>query len=231
MKGVWFGNKHSYYDFNLVLTRKELGSAEAKVIEIEIPAADGTLDLTEALTGDVKYANRTITLAFTCLTDRRKWMKVHSDLSNYINGQKMKVILDEEPSFFYVARLKVNELTVEEKVGEIIVEGTADAYKYDVSASNEDWYWDDLDFETGIINDTKEIKINGSRDLIIIGRRKKICPVIVVDSLMEVTFNGSTYQLKEGRNIVLGVVISEGENVLHFSGNGVITVEYRGGSL
>ena len=57
--GVIFGDNHSYRDWGLVTkTRPVIGSPEPKTIYIDIPEADGQLDLTESLTGEVKFKNR-----------------------------------------------------------------------------------------------------------------------------------------------------------------------------
>lgn len=47
MKGITFGTYHSYDDFNLLLTSKEVAAPKVKTIEIDVPGADGALDLTE----------------------------------------------------------------------------------------------------------------------------------------------------------------------------------------
>lgn len=49
MKGVTFGTYHSYDDFNLLLTSKEVAAPKVKTIEIDVPGADGALDLTEMM--------------------------------------------------------------------------------------------------------------------------------------------------------------------------------------
>lgn len=47
MKGITFGTYHSYDDFNLLLTSKEVAAPKVKTIEIDVPGANGALDLTE----------------------------------------------------------------------------------------------------------------------------------------------------------------------------------------
>ena len=55
MTGVKFDNIHSVNDLGLSLSTVEITPPEPKTYIIEIAGADGSLDLTEALTGDVKY--------------------------------------------------------------------------------------------------------------------------------------------------------------------------------
>ena len=55
MKGVRFGDYHSYNDFSLILTSKTIGTPTPKTETIDIPGGDGVLDLTEFLVeyGDI----------------------------------------------------------------------------------------------------------------------------------------------------------------------------------
>ena len=53
--GVTIGEKHTLKDWNLGWTAITLGFPEPKTYELDIQGADGTLDITEAVTGgDVK---------------------------------------------------------------------------------------------------------------------------------------------------------------------------------
>ena len=58
MKGIRFGAFHSYNDLGLILTKKEMGSPAVKVQQVDIPGADGNLDLTDFF-GEPKYENVT----------------------------------------------------------------------------------------------------------------------------------------------------------------------------
>ena len=50
MYGVRIGSKHTYDDFGLLLKSKpKIEPPEVKLIEIDIPGADGKLDLSTAL--------------------------------------------------------------------------------------------------------------------------------------------------------------------------------------
>ena len=49
MKGITFGNHHSYDEWGLVLKGKEIQAPEPKVQKIEIEGGDGFLDLTDFL--------------------------------------------------------------------------------------------------------------------------------------------------------------------------------------
>ncbi len=88
-----------------------------------------------------------------------------------------------------------------------------------------------LILKLGIINETNNISVKGSKEVVIYGRRKKVVPIITCDNPFELIFNGETYNLSNGTQKVLNVQICEGKNVLKFIGDGTVSIEYRGGSL
>ena len=63
MKGVKFGSLHSFNEWGLILSEKEIKSPKPKTIEFEIEGSDGVLDYTEFF-GGVKYENRQLTFKF-----------------------------------------------------------------------------------------------------------------------------------------------------------------------
>ena len=116
-------------------------------------------------------------------------------------------------------------------MGIITIDCDVEPYKYDITSSDEDWLWDSFCFESGIINETKDLKVDGELEIIIYGRRKKVIPKITCDNPIQVVFNSNTYNLSTGTQKVLNIQICEGENELKFIGTGTISIEYRGGSL
>jgi hypothetical protein len=48
---------------------------------------------------------------------------------------------------------------------------------------------------------------------------------------MKVTFNGTTHDLPDGTSRVINIRTVEGDNKLKFTGNGTVSVDYRGGCL
>lgn len=234
--GVTFGDKHSFRDWKLLLNeRPKISPPAVKTNYIDIPGGDGHIDATEALTGDVKYETRTIECTFVTIQARKKWPTLYSDILDYLHGQQMKIILDEDPDFYYIGRVSVNEWKSSEKYSTIVIDGEVEPYKYELFSSLEDWEWDSFNFETGIIREYKDLRVDGELALTIAGRRKRIVPAFIVESDdgsgLKVKFNGSEYDLPDGTSRVLNIVIGEGEYTLDFIGSGTVSVDYRGGRL
>ena len=126
---------------------------------------------------------------------------------------------------------RINQFQSDRSLGILTIDCDVAPYKYDITSSDEDWLWDPFCFEDGIINNTKNLVVNGELEVVIYGRRKKVVPWITCDNQFQVIFNSNTYNLSAGRQKVLDIEICEGRNVLKFIGNGTVTIEYRGGSL
>ena len=236
MDGVTFGTKHSYRDWGLLLkSRPVISPPSPKTVYVDIPGSDGVIDLTESLTGDVKFDNRTIKCEFVVLDARNRWSDIYSEIMDYLHGQRMRVRLDEDPTYYYEGRLQVNEWKSDKVTSIITIEGDVEPYKMEMFSSLEDWEWDSFNFETGIIRDYKEIRVEESLTFTIEGRRKSVVPSFTVvsddGSGLQVRFNGTTYDLPDGTSRVLNIVIKNGTNTLYFTGNGTVSIDYRGGRL
>lgn len=237
--GILFGEKHSWKDWNIVpTTRPVIAPPNPKLIKIEIPGADGEIDLTEAVSNDVKYYNRIGSLEFQ-VENPSQWGEVYSEIMDYIHGQQMKAVLDDNPDYYYFGRFFVNEWKSEKNRSLIVIDYDLDPYKYERYSSSEDWAWDSFNLETGIIRNYRDIMIDGTYTLQIQPTRKVIVPIITVKQYKEadrisVRYGwGDTYVLENGKNVIYEIKISTKNkyNMLTFSGKGVVTVEYRGARL
>lgn len=228
MIGVTFGDKHSFDDFGIYLTSKTINPPEPQTNTISVPLRDGSIDLTESLTNDVKYNDRKIDMTFSVVHPMEQWSDKVSEIENFLHGKRMKVVFDDDANFYYIGRLKVNEWSSQKSIGKLVIECVADPYKYDIQ---DDWLWDPFDFENGYISESENIPVSGSTTIVIVGKRKKTYPTITASSAMTVAYNGATYNLTEGINKLYDMILDEGENTLTFSGSGSVLIEYTGGSL
>ena len=92
LNDVIFNDEKSAYDeWNIVLTKPEIPLPEPKTSTVDIKGANGLLDLSEALTGDILYNNRTIKLNFEMMDDT-DFYDLISDISNYLHGRVVTVL-------------------------------------------------------------------------------------------------------------------------------------------
>lgn len=128
MKGIWFGDYHSYYDFNLILSQVNIPPAEPKITMIDIPGGDGSVDLTEAL-GDVKYKDRNCKFTFSVLpTDDFEEKK--REVSGLLNGLRCKITVDKDPDYYWIGRCSVDEYASDRNLHKIVIKAIVSPYKW-----------------------------------------------------------------------------------------------------
>lgn len=228
MNGVYFDGKHSYSDMGLILSSKTIEPPAPKINKVSVPSMNGSIDLTEALTNSVKYEDRKITLTFTVVDSRHLWATKISAIENYLHGQKMQIMFDDDPDYYYEGRVVVNEWTSSKALGTLNIECTVDPFKYTIG---DDWLWDPFSFETGVINEAPVVEVDGEETVTMEASIKDTCPEFYATSTMMVTFKGSTYTLSSGTSKIYDIIFDVGENELTFEGHGTVTILYKGGSL
>ena len=120
--GIKFGDYHSSTDLSLVLVKKVIDPSKVKETRISIPAADGSIDLTEALTGAVAYEDREMTFSFVKIGG--DFIAVFSDIQNKLHGKKMRITLDADPDYYYTGRVFVNAWSSNATTGEVEIRCT-----------------------------------------------------------------------------------------------------------
>lgn len=131
MKGIIFGSLHSYRDLRLILESKEMGAPTVKVNKIDIPGADSALDLTDYF-GKPTYEDVKHKFTFTSIEPQETFLSQFSQIKNAIHGKKVRIILDDDPSFFYMGRCFVSSFTNANGIGTVSVECECEPYKYKV---------------------------------------------------------------------------------------------------
>lgn len=197
----------------------------------DVPGADGTVDLSTALSGRPIYERREITMKFSCAHHGENWPGVLSEILQNFHGKEGKIVFGDDPMYYYNGRMSVSDYERKSGVARFTITANADPYKYELRSSLEDWLWDELNFETGIIREYGNIKVEGTYTLMVYGTERWTIPELTVSGQVSVTFEKKTYELKEGTTKIYGIVIKNGENQLVFSGNGTVSVNYRGGVL
>lgn len=204
---------------------------ELKSFFQEVPGGDGSIDLSETNSGRPTYKRREITMKFQCEMPMNQWSATVSNILREFHGKEGKVIFEDDPDYYYIGRMAVSDYERVVRTGAFIITVNAEPYKYELVSSLEPWLWDPFNFRTGLIRSYGNLQVEGTRELVIPGTERWIIPVMEVTGSLSLTFEGVTYPLKAGRNKLYDVVIKDGDNLLIFTGNGTVSVDYRGGIL
>ena len=204
---------------------------------VDIPGRDGFIDLSEAVAGHLTYRSRVIDLQMQGKRPKKQWDSVMSILRNKINGRICRFIFDNEKTWYWRGRVDIRDFSSLLSIGSFtITMPEAEPYKYSIHASNEPWLWDPFNFETDMITQIDEITVSGSEEVTIPAGHMYVSPEFVCRSITSspftVTDGNTTINLVNGKNKDPRIKVSGDEDVtLTFSGNGKVSIVYRGGSL
>ena len=235
---IYIGDKNTWDDFHLVSTdRPTVVPPEVRTVYVDAYGIDGPLDLSTALTGGILYKNRVGSWTFTAVNSMygvtdESWEIRYHKLANYLHGKKFKIVLEDDPNYYYMGRLSIDEWKSGKNWSSVTINYTLEPYKYEKFSSLDDWLWDPFSFETGIVREYKNIAVNGSYTLTIAGSERPVIPQFTVSAGgngMNVRYNGVTYTIPDGSSRNPNIVLREEESTLVIQGTGTISILYQGG--
>lgn len=208
--GVKFGDKHSTDDWDLLMIGKTIEDAEPKIIEVDIPGSNGKLDLTE-WTGEVLYNNRNLIFNFDIFDSPSNWWTLKEEITKYVHGKKLKIVLDQDDKYYYFGRCKVVDFSNETTVAHLTIECDCEPFKYK--------------------KDVTTKSITGTGTLNLSNGRKRVMPTITSNESMQFTFENKTFAVN-GTLQSPDIILKEGNNIIEvISGTGTLTVTYQEGEL
>ena len=214
LNDVIFNDEKSAYDeWNIVLTKTEIPLPEPKTSTVDIKGANGLLDLSEALTGDILYNNRTIKLNFEMMDDT-DFYDLISDISNYLHGRVVTVRLTKDEDYYYIGRASINNWECVKRKGIIVITVNCEPFKYAVQETIR---------TVNVIHETKTITLPNSR--------KRVCPNIDATGTVKLIIDDVEYDLIEGQQQLINFMLIEGDNIVKISANGTVRITYRQGAL
>ena len=213
MSDIRFGTKWARADYGLIVAPYSIPMPEPQTNFVEIPGRDGALDLSEAF-GTVRYADRIIPLT---LYVRAPFDALISAFAADVHGRRMNVIFDRDPTYYFDARVTVEDVERHAGYCELSLKCRAKPYKLE-------------HFETTIT-----VLPAGSATVTLTNTRMPVVPSITVSAEMtiEFTIGGLVYtiNLSIGSHVVPLLVLLEGDTEVEITGTGSITFAYRKGAL
>ena len=213
MSDIRFGTKWARADYGLIVAPYAIPMPEPQTNFVEIPGRDGALDLSGAF-GTVRYADRIIPLT---LYARAPFDTLISAFASDVHARRMNMIFDRDPTFYYDARMTIEDVERHWGYCELSLECRVKPYKLE-------------QFETAIT-----VLPTGIATVTLTNTRMPVVPSITVSAEMTLTFTiagvGYTINLAAGSHIVPSLVLTDGETEIDLTGTGSITFTYRKGAL
>ena len=158
---VNFGDKNTWDDWCIIPTSDPIiVPPSPKTNYVDVPGGDGSLDMSEILTGYPVFSNREGSLSFVAMNRNAssqpecnplKFRDLVAEIMDHLHGHKMRMILEDDPDYFYTGRFALESTNANINFNEIVIKYTLDPYKWSVRSSiNDDWLWDTFNFNTGI---------------------------------------------------------------------------------
>lgn len=166
---ITFGNKNTYDDWHLVSTsRPVIAPPKPKMQYVDIPGADGSIDLTESLAGRPVFSDREGSLEFYVLNDldgveNYNWSTVYEEITAYLHGQFMRMILEDDPENFYEGRFSINSWKTNEDRSTITIDYRLGPYKYNIHSTKSQLEVGDIFVLDGTVDDTSDTHLNYAR--------------------------------------------------------------------
>lgn len=212
MRGVYFGDNHTVADWGLILTAKTIDPPSPKIINVSVDGRDGSLDLSRALTDDIKYNDREASFSFLVTegtqSDRSYMINT---IVNALHGQRLKIIEPDLPNFYLIGECSVSNVSNDKAFGSFDVKAVCEPYRYMVD-----------EVERIVVATTTSVPVVLTNT----GRRTLI-PTITVNGSVNLAFNNTNVALETGTYKLTSLVLKSGTTVVNVSGSGTVVFKYR----
>lgn len=208
--------KNTWYDWKLILTDKAVLPPTPNTKYVKIDGMSGSLDLSEALTGQVTYGDRTVTASFWTDEGNRTYRtNLIQQITSALHGRKIQIIEPDDPEHYFYGRVKIKSVKRELEYITISIEATCEPWRYAVNESMRTVTVSEESVNTIIHN-------NGV---------KTLCPVISVKGDINITYNDNKISLTTGDYKISDIKLYQGVNIIGVSGKGSVTFTYREADL
>ncbi len=212
-KGALVGDEHTLRDWGAIITNTDvIGIPEPQTILLDVPGRSGRLDLSEVLTGDISYGNREIKMELAAEKDSEGWQEMCHHIFNKYHGRNVRVVFDDDPSFYYYGRVSVTDPKRLRRAGQMVLTVDAEPFKYELA-------------ETNVTYSAGTASLSGT----LANGRMMVSPTVTVSAPCQLYHEGKIYTLTAGKQSVPGFVLHEGDNAVSLTGTRSATFTYRRG--
>lgn len=216
MNQVIFDDVASFSEWGMICTSLIVDDPEPKESYVDIPFGDGSIDLTEAVTGEVSYKNRTLEATFAFKGPRSEWEPLKRKIRLYLHGKRRKIEATELPEHYLVGRCR----TSFEQDGAIL--------RMNVSATCEPYLYKKLQTVYNVTIDE-----TGTKTITCANSRQRVIPIINTTDTTNVQFGPVSFLIGSGVHRLTNLILKEGDNVIVLTAaeGTSIKIEYREGAL
>lgn len=145
-----FIGTNTWDDWHLIpSSRPVVASPGVTTNMVSIPGREGSLDMSEYLTGGIIYGDRSGSWEFYVDNDHESWITVKNKIMDFLHGKKLKCVLEDDPGYYYEGRFTLNEWRSEATNSIVVINYVVGPYKTFIDSSSAHLYqlWDPFNFE------------------------------------------------------------------------------------
>ena len=191
------GDLRAEYGLVLADADQVLNAPPYKEYLVDVPGADGQLDITDSIWGDVRYDLREQSLKFFVMPENvGDYERLKTRIFNHIHGRAFDFQFTFDPEYTYHGRISVKESQFALDAAFFIFEFKTDPYKTA----------EDILLYANAANGATFILPSG---------RKRVSPIFETEWPTYVEFEGVTYILPPGTNSIRDLWLRHGNNEIY----------------
>lgn len=216
--------KHTWEDWHLIPEQKPIIPPPAlREKYVDIPGANGQIDLTEALTGHPTFHQRTGSVRFLVDISQWSWEDAYTTIMNELHGRQVQMVLTDEPDWYYIGRVTVNSFESGQGLSRITLNYNVSPFRYSTKRM--------IGYDDLTVNSSLEIEV------VMPGVPAYQTPVISSTAAMTLTveredgYEAEINILAQDNKQYYTAILGPGVNTLTFTGNGKVSLDIRRVSL
>ena len=208
MRGILINETvHTGRDLNLVMTGKSLPAPKPQTYTVEVPGRNGVLDLSEFITGETTYNNRTLTFNFVGDGSRETVLNLIERMCEY-HGQTLIITTDDYLDWYYSGRAEVDYVDHGFYVEFTL---TVDAHP----------------FRLAINPKVYDFGVCEAQTITLVNEGRSVIPTITVTGEATISKGDVTVSISDGVYESEHFKLSKGDNEFTLTSTGSVNITYR----
>ena len=207
MRGISINGIHTAKDLHFVMTMQKIETPTVKTYKTDVPGRNGSLDLSEFLTGDIQYNNRQLNFKFLANGNRTDVIKIISSFMNY-HGRNAEIITDDFSDYYYSGRMTAKYVDF----------GVYVEFELSVDAEP---------FRMAKEKQQAVFQINSAAIFSINNPGVPVIPTVTVSDSVTIIRNEKRFSLSKGKYYENELKLFNGRNDFSIEGNAEVIFEYR----
>ena len=134
MRGVQFGEYHTADDWGLILNAKSIDPPTPKYVKVSVDGRDGDLNLSRALTGDLKYNNRGASFTFLVTEGTQaERAELIREITNIVHGKELQIIEPDNEDYYLLGECLITDIGNDKAYGYFTIEADCEPYYYAIN--------------------------------------------------------------------------------------------------